>query len=369
MRVAFLLTVAAALLTSRAGAQQTATPSNAQRANARQLWDRSIIIVSHTHINPGPNSNATDPARIAKSLDEFRAAGVTAAVMDLTIDDGDWLEYGWKCIPQDDISWGARFAARLNAVTAYASDARNKTIIAHSAEDIRVAKRKHLFAVIVGSEGSNQLESGAFPSSIVYYHNKGWLVSQLYHTEGLQSDDDPRRCYCNVKHRFHQGVNGGVTDEGLSTIRAMQDRGVLIDLTHVGAGSAAKILDSLDPAKPVLLSHDLPDRVDPILARILSSGGGRGVVGLHFFYAHSLPILIDRIVALRNNPAIGITHLALAPDYFPGIARESWAVPSASAIRDELLPALIARGLSDDELKMLLGWNLLRLFDAAWISN
>src|SRR5687767_3569891 len=112
-RKLFITLVACTVLSSPFATCGAETSADIQK-RAEQLWATSPVILCHTH---------PDPDDVRASIAELASSGVTAAVFNLTIDDGDWRSRSenYESIAQADVGWGARFENLLAQVETLAN--------------------------------------------------------------------------------------------------------------------------------------------------------------------------------------------------------------------------------------------------------
>jgi membrane dipeptidase len=105
---------------------------------------------------------------------------------------------------------------------------------------------------------------------------------------------------------------------------------------------------------------------DELIASVVESGGGHGVFALHFYsdYYSGDPSLDRLVLAARHLiDRFGIDHVALGADFLPEPGK--WVIPT---IREMPLVtmAFVEAGFSDNEIRKILGLNLVRLYERAW---
>lgn len=245
---------------------------------------------------------------------------------------------------------GESFADHLRQIDAARSlfDA-NGIALARSGADIRTAHRSRGLAGFVSVEGGDFIEdrleriehaaaSGVRSITIVHYR-----VNQIGDTQTEES------------------VHGGLTPLGRATIAAMEDAGVLVDLSHASfetAKDAAAIA-----TRPMLMSHSNiapgagphPRLISLEHARLVTATGGViGCVPAGFAQA-SFDDFVDTI--LRMIDQLGIDQVAIGTDMdftyrsvFPSY--RDWPA---------LAGTLLARGLAQDEAAKVMGGNVMRI--------
>ena len=156
-------------------------------------------------------------------------------------------------------------------------------------------------------------------------------------------------------------VKYGLTKNGEKLIQRMNEIGMIIDVAHL---SQKAIIDVLElTSKPVYSSHTgvfskcpkARNLSDDLIKQIAEQGG---IIGIGFFKdaicGESLSDLVESIVFVRD--LVGAQHVALG---------SGWDV-APLAITPQQLPdltrALLKQGLSEQEVRMIMGDNVLRFF-------
>lgn len=162
----------------------------------------------------------------------------------------------------------------------------------------------------------------------------------------------------------HGADKGGLTELGRGAVARLEELGVLVDLAHA---SAATIEDVLAVAtRPVIVSHTGvrgtcigPSNLDDDqLAGIAASGGLVGIA----FTARAVCALDPREVvrAIRYaSERIGVEHVALGSDFDGGAA-----VPFDATGLVQITAALLDDGFTEEEVRLIMGENVLRLLAA-----
>jgi microsomal dipeptidase-like Zn-dependent dipeptidase len=153
----------------------------------------------------------------------------------------------------------------------------------------------------------------------------------------------------------------GLTPLGRDVVRRMEELGIAVDLAHA---SPATIDDVLALARePVVVSHGGLQSVCPG-PRTLSDAHVRaiaatgGVIGIGYFDATTCgtsPADVARAIRAARDLA-GIEHVALGSD-FDGAVTTAFDTTGLASIVD----ALLAEGLADDEIRLVMGENALRV--------
>jgi len=270
--------------------------------------------------------------------------------------------------------------------------------LAYTAADIERIHDDGKIASLIGVEGGHCIEESLAVLEKLY--DLGARYMTLTHTDTLSWADSGT----------DKARNGGLTPFGEQVVRKMNELGMLVDLSHV---SAETMNDALDVASaPVIFSHssamgvaDHPRNVpDDVLKRVHEKDG---VVMVNFFSGYIVPDAV-RIVAegmdlerkLRQvdklsdddvaremrrwkskNPyprgtihdlldhidhiakVAGVEHVGLGSDY-DGVSVLPTQLDDASSY-PYITQGLLDRGYSEEEIRGILGGNLIRVFQKA----
>jgi membrane dipeptidase len=282
---------------------------------------------------------------------------------------------------------------------AWAGKKSEKTLIALTGADIERAKRERKSALFLGPQDSLFLEANTTFLEIAW--QMGVRIIQLSYRRSDAADG----CW--------DRVDGGLTDFGVSLVEAMNRRGMLIDLSHVGDRSTMEAIEI--SKQPVSFTHVIPrattprdlspyakwaggqsfvklalgrGRTDEALKACVEKGGMVGVTpffakkGGHTTLTDDLMDQVDYVVDL-----VGADHVGFGSDldYRNSVTRGCyiWKHPervdvSYHTAMDkswgygwlEYMPnftkGLVARGYSDEDIKGILGGNWVSLFKRVW---
>ncbi len=274
--------------------------------------------------------------------------------------------------------------------------------IAMSGSEIRKAIDEGMIAAVIGVEGGHAV--GSDIGALRRLHDSGVRCLTLTWNNNNEIADS-----CEGDDRW-----GGLSDFGKEAVSEMDRSGIVIDLSHSSDKTFFDVLEA--SSNPVLISHscmrsicDAPRNVTDDMLRALSANGG--VVGINYFPAFLEQECSDRVMAVWNRdkkerselavnyggdvaradgeildgymkqisvipmPGIsevadhiehaaavaGIGHVGLGSDFdgtpiMPAGLEDVTGVPSIAA-------ELGRRGFSDGEISMVMGDNLLRLFE------
>lgn len=225
----------------------------------------------------------------------------------------------------------------------------NDVALAGTSADIRAAHASNGLAGFISVEGGDFIENrldriaqaaalGVRSITIIHYR-----VNQIGDTQ------------------TEMPVHRGLTPLGRATIRAMEDAGVLVDLSHTSFDTVKQA--TAIATRPMLLSHS---NIGPVAgphprlislehARLVTATGGViGCVPAGFAQA-SFEDFVDTI--LRMIDQLGIDHVAIGTDM--DFTYRS-VLPS---YRDwpALAGTLLARGLTEDDAAKVMGGNAMRI--------
>ncbi len=328
-------------------------PEDPDIKRAENLHSSSIVILAHSH------------NFMEEDIQRMKAGGVTAVVAKMTVDGMDFDRYtrsrfgiSWdQCTYSSPTEWRMRFLYYVHKVIDMAQSLSGEVLIVRTVEDIDSAKTDGKLGIIIGSEGANQLEGENFYT--IYtgeYYDLGWRETQLK--------------WSNSNALI---VDYALTPYGIEVIQALNEKGILIDVSHSTFALQSQIIGTSN--KPVILSHDAPCDFmsggysnDEMLHNLAQNGG---IFAVHFYKglwggnnSSNLETLLDGIDYLKSR--IGVDHIALGPDHFPenGYEGLGWILPESRLWN--LTLGLVRRGYSNEEIKKILGDNLKNLYGKVW---
>jgi membrane dipeptidase len=239
------------------------------------------------------------------------------------------------------------------------------------------------------------------------------ILFGLQSSAQFQNLDDVNRCFgyglrvsqlsYNFRTRVGDGAfepfDGGVSEYGGKVIDRMNSIGMAVDVGH---SSDKTKLDAIEISKkPVILSHGNcralnPDArrttTDDAIRKLAGKGGVMGITDIAFMVKGSEPVSVDDVVDHFDHvrDLVGIEHVGVGSD--AGI--ESNDLGSATVLKEllakadpryrvhgqrevvmgldgpnrmyELTAALIRRGYTDDQVRLVLGGNWARVLKEVW---
>lgn len=223
-------------------------------------------------------------------------------------------------------------------------------------QDVLAAKAAGKPAAILAMEGADFLEGDLSQLTQVFDDGVRMLTLVHYHNSALGD--------------IMTGPVGdrGLTGFGREAVAAMNEAGIMLDLSHASEKTA---FGALEVAKsPVVLTHthiktaelENPRFVSPELAKAVADTGGYiggwpAGIGIS-----TLAQFIDRIEFLLD--AVGEDHVAMGSDM------DANYKPVLETYRKMplVVGALLKRGFSEATLAKIMGGNVLRVMDAAQTS-
>jgi membrane dipeptidase len=161
----------------------------------------------------------------------------------------------------------------------------------------------------------------------------------------------------------------GLTDLGRAVLRRMQDRGIVVDVSHL---SEASFWDAVRATHgPIIASHSNAAGLQPhprnlTDAQLRAIAARGGVVGVNFYPAFLGAATLDRVLDHIDYLAriMGADHVALGSDY-DGIPRTPSGLEDVSRLPN-LTAGLQRRGYTVEQIHKILGANALRVFRQVW---
>ena len=367
-----------------------------QRALA--IHRRAIVVDTHNDVTTPMTNNyfdlgGTPPIPYRTNIARMKEGGLTAEFFSLYV--RPWyVEHGGSTRRTLDM-----IDSVYRAVERHPRD----LMLATSVADIRRAKRLNKIAALMGIEGGHAIED-SLPALREFYRLGVRYMTLTWNNTNNWADAGRGE----KKH-------GGLSDFGREVVREMNRLGMLVDVSHV---SDETMSDALDVSKaPIIASHSSARALsnvsrnipDDLLKRIAKNGG---VVGVNFYsvfvdektvrpqseerdkrlkaqqdaidakykddperraeesdkleQANPLPPLpisklidhIDHIVKVA-----GVDHVGIGADFdgandMPEGAQDVSMLPNVTY-------ELLKRGYTDQDIKKILGLNILRVMRAA----
>ncbi len=392
----FLLTSASAI------AQSTPSKSETVSARARQIHNSAIVVDTHADtpqrfLDGNFDIGSTDPKDLGHvSVDKARAGNLGAEFFSI------WVEPSFKG------QYAHRAMDLIDSVYQQAGRHPDRMMMAFSVGDIERAHKQKKLASLMGIEGGHAIENDLrllrdFYKLGVRYMTLTWSNTN----EWADSSGD----ISNPKIEHHNGL----TDFGKQVVQEMNRLGMMVDISHVAdktfydavATSRAPVIASHSAARA--LSNHARNMTDDMLRAVTKNNG---VVMVNFFSAFvdenyrkayeaqrkdqeaavaafvaqrkaegkpvpyaeydriqrewtakiprpPLKSLIDQIDHIAK--IAGVDHVGLGSD-FDGVSGATPEGIDSAADLPKITQGLLDRGYSADDIRKILGANLLRVF-------
>lgn len=369
-----------------------------------EMHDRLLTIDSHVDIGAGYGTAKLDPGVLNHAqvnLPSMRIGGLDAAFFIVFTPQGELTDEGYAKAREfaEEKYRGIVRMLRGNA---------DEIGLATSADEVEALKAEGKLIALIGIENSYPL--GSTPEEI-------YEAVALWRSRGVR--------YASITHFGHNQFGGssnptlsrsdggdpGLSELGRALISALNDHGIMVDISHVGQHTADDAI-SLSRA-PVIASHSTVKAIydnprgltDQQLIAIRDSGGVAQITAFRSYVASIDPRIITAMSALRKRlgltsfadfdsaspellaeyrhertrirsefddvsleqfldhvdhavKVIGIDHVGLSGDFDGGGGVRGWDGASDSP---NVTHQLFKRGYTEAELKKLWGGNLLRV--------
>jgi membrane dipeptidase len=333
---------------------------------ARALVERHIVVDMLAPLRLDFSVNPWDWTLTEEERKAFRAGGV------------DVLHSALPVSGPNAHAEGLRYFAGWSGFLARHSDL---FLLATDIPAMERARRDGRIAVVLGVQDSEHFRSA---DDVATFYALGQRCSQLtYNRQNLIGAGSTER------------VDGGVTDFGVKIIAAMNQAGMLIDVSHCGDRTTLDAIEMSDG--PIAITHsncrslnDNPRlKTDEAIRKLAAKGGVIGMTGMRNFVRSREPTnvmhIVDHIDHVRK--LVGIEHVGVGSDIdlhgyddmppaMNAALRTSYK--SSMAFRErmdtdgfdhprrmfDLVEALVVRGYSDEEIEAVIGGNFHRLLAA-----
>jgi len=377
-------------------AAQTVTPK------ARAIHDSAIVVDTHAdtpqrfvdqNFDIG-NTDPNDPGHI--SLDKARAGNLGAEFFSIWVD------------PEtNEGHFAKRTLDLIDSVYEQAAHHPDRVMMAYSVADIERAHKEKKLAALMGIEGGHSIENDIrllrdFYGLGVRYMTLTWSNTNEWADSSGDIDDS------KIQH------HNGLTDFGKQVVLEMNRLGMMVDISHVADKT---FWDAIAVTKaPVIASHSscralvsAPRNMTDDMLRAVAKNGG--VVDVNFFSGFDdqqfwdasnaqkssqdaemhaymdklkaegktptfedqdkmerafmariprppLKVLIDQIDHVAK--VAGVDHVGLGSD-FDGVSGATPQGMDSAADLPKITQALLDRGYSADDIRKILGGNVLRV--------
>jgi membrane dipeptidase len=227
--------------------------------------------------------------------------------------------------------------------------------------DIVQAHQQGKVAVVLGMQNSDHFEK---PEDVRWFHGLGQRTSQLTY---------------NGRNQLGQGCSTqpdlGLTPFGVSIVDAMNECGMAVDVSHC---SEKTTLDAIEASKkPVLITHSncralCPHprcKSDEVIKSMAARGSVMGITNVRSFVSRENPTL-DTVLDHFDHIAriAGVEHVGIGSDTDPAGSGRQYEIAGMNRGRRiyDLTEGLVRRGYTDDDIRLMLGGNFLRVLGEIW---
>ncbi|KIV94263.1 hypothetical protein PV10_02047 [Exophiala mesophila] len=229
------------------------------------------------------------------------------------------------------------------------------------ADCVLKAFRKGKIPSMLGAEGMHQ--AGSSIAVIRQLFNAGVRYITVTH-----NCDNPFATAASTV--TETGEDAGLSEFGAAAIREMNRLGMMIDLSHTSHASMRHIMNIT--TSPVMFSHstcyglakDYRNAPDDVISQLKSNGGVLMVMFVKRFLNASDPeaadieTVVDHIMHVVE--LAGWDHVGIGGD-FDGTVTLANGISSVSDY-PKLIKAVMSRGATDEQIRKLLGENILRVW-------
>ena len=246
----------------------------------------------------------------------------------------------------------------------------NEIVLATTAAEVRAAHQAGKFAALMGMEGGHMIDDSL--AVLRDYQRLGVRYLTLSHSVNTNWSDSSGD---TPKHN-------GLTDFGKDVVRELNRLGMLVDISHV---SDKTFWDAMETSKaPLVASHSSlrsisghPRNMTDDMIRAL--GGKGGVIMINYsrsFLSDELYHAVLNNVPMAQRPTVswekivehidhaaklvGAAHVGLGSDF------DGTTVPDGMddvSMLPKITAALLDKGYSEQDVKNILGENILRLLE------
>ena len=303
-----------------------------------RLREGNVALQAFTVVTKVPRDRSTEGGTSSDSLDLVTLLSISQW----------WPSPTWTSLKERALFQ----ARRLHEAVALSN---GRLVIIKSAQDLEsYLKRRRSDPSVVGGflgiEGAHALEGDVENLKVLF--DAGFRMIGLTH----HFDNE-------VGGSAHGEVQGGLSEFGRQVIERMEQLDMIVDLAHA---SAALIEDVLEIANgPVLVSHtgvkgtcdNQRNLTDDQISNIAATGG---VIGIGYWQTAVCGIDVDSIVQALSYTIdrVGVDHVALGSD-FDGFA----ATPFDTTGLIRITGALVDEGFSEEDIRKVMGENVLRVLD------
>tara|TARA_B100000700_G_scaffold114967_1_gene129208 strand:- start:204 stop:1400 length:1197 start_codon:yes stop_codon:yes gene_type:complete len=286
----------------------------------------------------------------------------------------------------------------IDGMEALVGRAPDKFAMAYTTDQVIKNTEKGLMSLALGMENGTPIEGDL--ANLEHFYERGIRYITLAHSQSNHISDSSY----DIRRQWD-----GLSPFGKKLVKAMNDMGVMVDVSHISDDAFYQVIEISEA--PVIASHSSLRQYTPGFERNMSDdmlkklGENGGVIQINFgssFVAQQAnryrDMLKKRIEAVKeqygeesaeaqqriaeiekNNPypyatldqvldhidhvkeLIGVEHIGIGSDY-DGVGDSLPVGLKDVSSYPNLVQGLLDRGYTDDEIKMILGGNLMRVW-------
>lgn len=374
-------------------------------AEARAIHDRLLTIDTHIDIGPDYATAALDPGRLTRAqvdLPGMRIGGLDAGFFIVYTQQGALDAAGYAAARQ---AAEDKYRGIERMLRAYPS----QIGLARTADEVEAIAASGRLVALIGIENAYPL--GESVADVPMWAARGVRYASITHFGDNQFGGSSNPS----KDRGDPETDQGLTDLGRALVEALNDAGIMVDISHVGKRTGLEAMEA--SRAPVIASHsgarsvyDNPRNLDDAQLRAIAADDGVAqMVAFRSYVAEVDPAASKALGALRERlgltsgaafraatPAVldeyarertrvraahpdvtlaafvdhvdhavkvaGVDHVGLSGDFDGGGGVQGWdnAAETFNVTRE-----LLSRGYSEADLTKLWGGNVLRVMRAA----
>lgn len=263
---------------------------------------------------------------------------------------GCWPISTWSSLKERTLYQASRLsdaAARSNG----------KFVVIRTATDLaaylqRRSSERGITAGFLGVEGAHALDGDLNNIDLFFEHG----VRMMAPTHFFDND---------IGGSAHGLVKGGLTAKGKEMVRRMQAKSMIVDLAHASTNVISDVLEIA--TRPVFVSHtgvkgtcnNTRNLSDEQIQGIARTGGLIGIGYWETAVCGKDAKAIAHAIRYTANVA-GVEHISLGSDFDGAVA-----APFDTTGLVQITDSLIAEGFTDEEIKLIMGGNAIRVLLAS----
>ena len=373
-------------------------------ADAMAVHDRLLTIDSHVDIGTGYGTAMLDPGVIGRAqvdLPSMRIGGLDAGFFSVYTPQGELTEEGYaKAVEAAE----EKYRGILRMLRA----SPDTIALATTADEVEALNAEGMLVALIGIENSYPL--GATPeevaASVAMWGERGARYVSITHFGHNQFGGSS-----NPSSARGDGDDPGLSELGRALVAALNDQGIMVDVSHVGPRTTADVMAA--SRAPVIASHSTAKAVydnprgltDEQLQAIRDDGGVAQITAYRSYLAKVDPQITAAMSILRERLGLnseadfgaasagtlaeygreaalirgkfedvtlaqfldhvdhavqvaGVDHVGLSGDFDGGGGVEGW---DGAADTPNVTLAMLERGYSEEDLAKIWGGNLLRV--------